>query len=171
MAAYEARHEARRVEKLNALRKAEAVQTKRNQWKAASARYYERHPEVKEKKRLKAAELRAARKLARRRWDPLKRAPRSRVELSHPVPPAASAEILGGYSDTQLQDFPNVAILCHSGRDDASCPDSSVDAMVAESLLDLRAQPRSTLDQIEASRLVVDPWVLLAPQYDSSDED
>jgi hypothetical protein len=79
------------------------------------------------------------------------------------VPPAASAEILGGYSDAQLQDFPDVATLCHrylifhnteyvnmltlwcSGGDDASCPDSSVDAMAAESLLDLRAQPRSTL--------------------------
>jgi hypothetical protein len=51
-------HPSCRVEKLNVLRKAEAVQTKRDQWKAASARYYERHPEVKEKKRLKAAELR-----------------------------------------------------------------------------------------------------------------
>ncbi|KAJ7369236.1 hypothetical protein DFH08DRAFT_797017 [Mycena albidolilacea] len=62
-----------------------------HQWKAASARYYERHPEVKEKKRLQAAEKRygdgrplisllpempvvfsAAKKLARRRWDPPK---------------------------------------------------------------------------------------------------
>ncbi|KAJ7769739.1 hypothetical protein B0H14DRAFT_2632703 [Mycena olivaceomarginata] len=56
--------------------KALAVQNKRDQWKAASARYYERHPEVKEKKRVKAAEQRwsplfsAAKKLARRRWDP-----------------------------------------------------------------------------------------------------
>jgi hypothetical protein len=54
-------HSSCRVEKLNAIRKAEAVQTKRDQWKAASARYYERHPEVKEKKRLKAAEQRCAR--------------------------------------------------------------------------------------------------------------
>ncbi|KAJ7828278.1 hypothetical protein B0H14DRAFT_2594773 [Mycena olivaceomarginata] len=47
-----------------------AVQNKRDQWKVASARYYERHPEVKEKKRLKAAEKRAAKRLARRQWDP-----------------------------------------------------------------------------------------------------
>jgi hypothetical protein len=35
-----------------------AVQTKCDQWKAASARYYEHHPEVKEKKRQKMAEQR-----------------------------------------------------------------------------------------------------------------
>ncbi|KAJ7241518.1 hypothetical protein B0H12DRAFT_1074510 [Mycena haematopus] len=51
----------------------EALQSKRDQWKAASARYYQRHPEVKEKKRLKAAERRAAKKLARRKWDPPKK--------------------------------------------------------------------------------------------------
>ncbi|KAF8191903.1 hypothetical protein K438DRAFT_1762486 [Mycena galopus ATCC 62051] len=51
---------------------AKRVLVKRAQWKAASARYYERHPEVKEKKRLKAAEQRAAKKLAKRRWDPPK---------------------------------------------------------------------------------------------------
>ncbi|KAJ6546148.1 hypothetical protein B0H10DRAFT_2202867, partial [Mycena sp. CBHHK59/15] len=47
-----------------------ALESKRSQWKAASARYYENHPEVREKKRLKMAEQRAAKKLARRRWDP-----------------------------------------------------------------------------------------------------
>jgi hypothetical protein len=76
----------RRAEEAAARR---AIQNKRDQWKAASARYYERHPEVKEKKRLKAAEKRcvikptllqtshnihlvvsAAKRLARRRWDP-----------------------------------------------------------------------------------------------------
>ncbi|KAJ7886286.1 hypothetical protein B0H13DRAFT_2342934 [Mycena leptocephala] len=49
------------------------LETKRHQWKAASARYYENHPEVREKKRLKMAEQRAAKKLARRRWDPPRR--------------------------------------------------------------------------------------------------
>ncbi|KAJ7681822.1 hypothetical protein B0H14DRAFT_2655081 [Mycena olivaceomarginata] len=68
-----------------------AIQNKRDQWKAALAWYYERHPEVKEKKHLQAAEKRcrdgrplisllpempvvfsAAKKLARRRWDPPK---------------------------------------------------------------------------------------------------
>ncbi|KAJ6527491.1 hypothetical protein B0H19DRAFT_1275291 [Mycena capillaripes] len=47
-----------------------AVDSKRSQWKAASARYYENHPEARERKRLKMAEQRAANKLARRRWDP-----------------------------------------------------------------------------------------------------
>ncbi|KAJ6614215.1 hypothetical protein B0H10DRAFT_1950859 [Mycena sp. CBHHK59/15] len=49
------------------------VETKHGQWKAASARYYENHPEVRERKRLKMAEQRAAKKLARRRWDPPKK--------------------------------------------------------------------------------------------------
>ncbi|KAF8179482.1 hypothetical protein K438DRAFT_1768851 [Mycena galopus ATCC 62051] len=53
-----------------ALQRAARKQTKRDQWKAASARYYERHPEVKEKKRVKMAEKRAAKKLARRQRDP-----------------------------------------------------------------------------------------------------
>ncbi|KAF8169710.1 hypothetical protein K438DRAFT_1774091 [Mycena galopus ATCC 62051] len=48
-------------------------QTKRAQWKAASAQYYERHPEVKEKKRLKAAE---------RRWDP----PKKKSPMEEEVP-------------------------------------------------------------------------------------
>ncbi|KAJ6479433.1 hypothetical protein C8R47DRAFT_1074515 [Mycena vitilis] len=47
--------------------------TKRCQWKAASARYYENHPEVRERKRLKMAEQRAAKRLARRKWDPPKK--------------------------------------------------------------------------------------------------
>ncbi|KAJ6448772.1 hypothetical protein C8R45DRAFT_947788 [Mycena sanguinolenta] len=64
------------VERLHGRRpygQAHALQNKRDQWKAASARYYERHPEVKEKKRVRAAERRAAKKLARRRWDPPKK--------------------------------------------------------------------------------------------------
>ncbi|KAJ7894254.1 hypothetical protein B0H14DRAFT_2559388 [Mycena olivaceomarginata] len=158
---------ARQVEKLDAQRKAKAVQAKRDLWKAASVRYYERHPEVKEKKRIKAAEQRAAKQLARRRWDPLKKGSRSRVDLSHPVPPV---QTLGGYSDVQLQDLPDVAIISHRGGHDMSpshCPDPdpSVDAMAAESLLDLRAQPRSTSGKTKAS--LVDIWASLAPQYDS----
>ncbi|KAJ6556336.1 hypothetical protein B0H19DRAFT_1262408 [Mycena capillaripes] len=50
-----------------------AQDTKRCQWKAASARYYENHPEVRERKRTRMAEQRAAKKLARRRWDPPKK--------------------------------------------------------------------------------------------------
>ncbi|KAJ7818946.1 hypothetical protein B0H14DRAFT_2600923 [Mycena olivaceomarginata] len=74
-----------------------SLENKRDQWRATSARYYERHPEMKEKKRLKMAEkrcvasargqtqahtlmLRAAKKLARRRWDPPPAAERRRLE-------------------------------------------------------------------------------------------
>jgi hypothetical protein len=35
-----------------------SIQTKREQWKAVSARYYEKHPEVKERKRVIMAEKR-----------------------------------------------------------------------------------------------------------------
>ncbi|KAJ6563502.1 hypothetical protein B0H10DRAFT_2115161 [Mycena sp. CBHHK59/15] len=61
-----------------------AVKTKHGQWKAASARYYENHPEVREKKRLKMAEQRAAKKAARRRWDPPKkvRVPKPAADIS-----------------------------------------------------------------------------------------
>lgn len=45
-------------EREEAQRRVHAIQNKRDQWKAASARYYEKHPEVKEKKRLQAAEKR-----------------------------------------------------------------------------------------------------------------
>ncbi|KAJ6494091.1 hypothetical protein C8R47DRAFT_1213760 [Mycena vitilis] len=60
----------RQLQQAERLRRDDAKQVKRAQWKAASARYYENHPEVKEKKRLKMAAQRAARKAARRRWDP-----------------------------------------------------------------------------------------------------
>ncbi|KAJ7871111.1 hypothetical protein B0H13DRAFT_1895896 [Mycena leptocephala] len=49
-----------------------SIQTKCEQWKAVSARYYGNHPEVKERKRVIMAEKRAAKKLAKRRWDPPK---------------------------------------------------------------------------------------------------
>ncbi|KAJ7789961.1 hypothetical protein B0H14DRAFT_3502242 [Mycena olivaceomarginata] len=183
LAAYK-RHEARRVERLDARQKAEAVQTKRAQWKAASARYYERHPEVKEKKRIKAAEQRAAKKLARRRWDPPRRAP-----PSHPVPPAQLppaqlppaqlppaqlTQTLAGYSDGPL---PDVAIMSHSGDDDEDvsrfhCPESdpNADAMAAESLLDLHARPTARPTSV-SGQTEADTWASIAPQYDSSDEE
>ncbi|KAJ7367581.1 hypothetical protein DFH08DRAFT_795732 [Mycena albidolilacea] len=65
---------------------AEKVQLKRNQWRAASARYYERHPEVKEQKKLKMVAARAAKKQARCRWDPpqqVRRAPAPAPDSSY----------------------------------------------------------------------------------------
>ncbi|KAJ7250117.1 hypothetical protein B0H12DRAFT_1072134 [Mycena haematopus] len=72
-------YERQKVEYEKWVKEEEALQSKRDQWKAASARYYQRHPEVKEKKRLKAAERRAAKKLARRKWDPPKKECAGRV--------------------------------------------------------------------------------------------
>jgi hypothetical protein len=46
------------MEEAERIRKAEAVQAQRDKWKAASARYYLKHPEIKEKKRVKMAEKR-----------------------------------------------------------------------------------------------------------------
>ncbi|KAF8177758.1 hypothetical protein K438DRAFT_1978362 [Mycena galopus ATCC 62051] len=60
--------------KQEAQQRAWATQNKRDQWKVASAGYYERHPKVKEKKRLKAAEKQEVKKVSRRRWDPPKKA-------------------------------------------------------------------------------------------------
>ncbi|KAJ7854072.1 hypothetical protein B0H14DRAFT_3449860 [Mycena olivaceomarginata] len=99
-AEYEEKCAVRRKRKEDVLRKAEALQNKRDQWKAASARYYEHHPEVKEKKRLKAAEQRAAKKLARRRWDP-PRDPTRIAKVGRPRSAAARArerEHLGDFS-------------------------------------------------------------------------
>ncbi|KAJ7794336.1 hypothetical protein B0H14DRAFT_2621974 [Mycena olivaceomarginata] len=97
-----------------------SLENKRDQWRAASARYYERHPEMKEKKRLKMAEkwcvastrgqtqahtlmLRAAKKLARRRWDP---------------PPAAECRRL----EQKLGDFSEVLDLNLSPDGDRFLP-------------------------------------------------
>ncbi|KAJ6558711.1 hypothetical protein B0H10DRAFT_2120528 [Mycena sp. CBHHK59/15] len=46
---------------------------KRDKNKAASARYYASKPGVREKKRLQVAKSRAAKKLAKRKWDPPKK--------------------------------------------------------------------------------------------------
>ncbi|KAJ7626754.1 hypothetical protein B0H17DRAFT_1150905 [Mycena rosella] len=50
-----------------------AAQKKRQRQREASKRYYVNHPEVKTKKQVQAAERRAAKKTAKRRWDPPKR--------------------------------------------------------------------------------------------------
>ncbi|KAJ7720152.1 hypothetical protein B0H14DRAFT_2642767 [Mycena olivaceomarginata] len=99
-AEYDEKCAACRKRKEEVLRKAEALRSKRDQWKAVSARYYEHHPEVKEKKRIKAAEQRAAKKLARRRWDPPKD-PTKIVKVGRPRSAAARAR-----EREQLGEFP-----------------------------------------------------------------
>jgi hypothetical protein len=54
-----ARRQRRDAEEAECIRKAQAVQAQRDRWKAASARYYVKHPEIKEKKRAKMAEKRS----------------------------------------------------------------------------------------------------------------
>ncbi|KAF8214158.1 hypothetical protein K438DRAFT_1927323 [Mycena galopus ATCC 62051] len=91
---------------------AEKVEHKRDLWKAASARYYERHPEVKEKKRLKMAEARAAKKLAKRRWDPPKKLDRTFSRTNGAGNTSTANLPTSGRKDTraqdQLEDIPDV---------------------------------------------------------------
>ncbi|KAJ7135950.1 hypothetical protein C8R44DRAFT_869646 [Mycena epipterygia] len=47
---------------------------RRSQAAQASARYYAKHPEIREKKRLQMAQSRAAKKARKRQWDPPKKA-------------------------------------------------------------------------------------------------
>ncbi|KAJ7089406.1 hypothetical protein C8R44DRAFT_892364 [Mycena epipterygia] len=86
-----------------------ALQDKRDRNKAASARYYQKHPEVRVKKRIKMAEARAAKKLARRKWDPPKKT--KVVKQPHVPETIIIDQELGGNSgtriiDTELGDFP-----------------------------------------------------------------
>jgi hypothetical protein len=53
-----ARRQRREMEEAEHIRKAQAVQAQRDRWKAVSARYYLKHPEIKEKKHAKMAEKR-----------------------------------------------------------------------------------------------------------------
>ncbi|KAJ6568889.1 hypothetical protein B0H19DRAFT_1065670 [Mycena capillaripes] len=86
------------VEQRRAQRNVQAV--KRSQWKAASARYYENHPEVRERKRLKMAEQRAAKKLARRRWDPPKTPKRCEPSAANTSPRQSDSDT----DDTQARE-------------------------------------------------------------------
>ncbi|KAJ7878691.1 hypothetical protein B0H13DRAFT_1892567 [Mycena leptocephala] len=75
-----------------------SIQTKCEQWKAASARYYGNHPEVKERKRVIMAEKRAAKKLAKRRWDPPKPPkPTPDVELN------AATSVFAPFSENEVR--------------------------------------------------------------------
>ncbi|KAJ6484704.1 hypothetical protein C8R45DRAFT_931155 [Mycena sanguinolenta] len=132
-------HKRRRYVREKNLREAYALQDKRDRWKAASARYDERHPEVKEKKRVRAAERRAAKKLAHRRWDPPKRRKASTAEE-----PLEIDEDGLRAGTTPLSEAPD---------------DASKVREAAQSLLGLRARCGRTE--------VRDSWTALAPQYDN----
>jgi hypothetical protein len=53
-----ARRQLREMEEVEHIRKAQAIQAQRDRWKAVSAHYYLKHPEIKEKKHAKMAEKR-----------------------------------------------------------------------------------------------------------------
>ncbi|KAJ7899166.1 hypothetical protein B0H14DRAFT_3124190 [Mycena olivaceomarginata] len=118
---------------------------KRAQWKAASARYYERHPEVKEKKQLKVAELRNSQSVAGiPRGSPSRLAPDTVEPVRLPLHPVRAVD-------------PNVDADMDSGLE------------AAESLLGLWASICGR--QHPDARVAVDKWGLLAPQYDSRERE
>ncbi|KAJ7841505.1 hypothetical protein B0H14DRAFT_2586896 [Mycena olivaceomarginata] len=152
-----------------------AVQNKRDQWKVASARYYERHPEVKERKRLKAAEKRAVKKLARRRWDPPSVSERRRNEqqlgnfggmedlnvdpdLEQHRVYLTHNDILEQYLDS-LTDAPT-----STGSKSGSGASVSARTDAAESLLVLCAQLGGE-SNVHHSNITA--WSRVAPDYDS----
>ncbi|KAJ7676099.1 hypothetical protein B0H14DRAFT_2656381 [Mycena olivaceomarginata] len=72
-----ARRQRRDAEEAECIRKAQAVQAQRDRWKAVSARYYLKHPEIKEKKQCQnVGEKGSSVNWRVRRWDPPKAARR-----------------------------------------------------------------------------------------------
>ncbi|KAF8211723.1 hypothetical protein K438DRAFT_57055 [Mycena galopus ATCC 62051] len=71
----------------------------RAQRRKASAKYYARHPEVREKKRLQMAERRAAIKARRRQWDPPKKSkkPADPIELESEAAPPLEDQVDSDY--------------------------------------------------------------------------
>ncbi|KAJ7807684.1 hypothetical protein B0H14DRAFT_2609478 [Mycena olivaceomarginata] len=167
-------------EREEAQRRVHAIQNKRDQWKAASARYYERHPEVKEKKRLQAAEKRAAKKLARRRWDPPKKI-KVLVEddldsgitqrLGPPLPPrhrrTREEQQLGNFSDTPDIDLIPDALHARAGpytHDDILQLWTEEEAESGGHAVDILSPQAETREPPPI-------WASLAPEYESSDDE
>ncbi|KAJ7864322.1 hypothetical protein B0H13DRAFT_2353751 [Mycena leptocephala] len=220
------RREIARLHRQRELAQLAAVQIKRDQWKAASARYYERHPEVKEKKRQKMAEQRAAKKLAKRRWDPpkipkktksfgvvpdartLSAQPRTRqqqqlgefaerpdIDLSpdeHDWLAASVYEVIqrgrssrlafrGGFlgrldqSTHSNPPWPSPRPRAGGSRVAPFLSAELSDAPAAIPLPDLSPAPSRQQPEAEPGshgrRMVEDTWGVLAPDYDSSDND
>ncbi|KAF7349469.1 hypothetical protein MSAN_01737200 [Mycena sanguinolenta] len=167
------REEAQREAQKCAMRK----QNKRDQWKAASARYYERHPEVKEKKRVKMAEKRAAKKLARRQWDPPTKAQAQQLgkfpkDLDLDLSPdehrayLSHDEILEAYlAETNACEEP-----AHEGPPLSTSVPITIGTTIAATLPSIAEAPTvveaPTQDTAAATTpLFPDVWGLLAPAY------
>ncbi|KAJ6466506.1 hypothetical protein DFH09DRAFT_1097862 [Mycena vulgaris] len=164
-ASIQARKEERRAAR-------EALEAKRDQWKAASARYYENHPEVKEKKRLRMAEQRAAKKLARRRWDPPK-IPKRLQTWDCNGAPCDVADVLTSVPSEAIQQPMDCVDAVHDPPSNEPCSDADKEISAAvESLLFLRASASTT--GILPDRGIGDSheglmnarWALIAPDYD-----
>ncbi|KAJ7471998.1 hypothetical protein FB451DRAFT_1251649 [Mycena latifolia] len=72
---------------------ADALERKRARARAAQRRYYEKHPEIKEKKRLAIAAARLEKKLRRRQWDPPKK-PKGQVQPVEDAPPEGLIDLV-----------------------------------------------------------------------------
>ncbi|KAJ7902928.1 hypothetical protein B0H13DRAFT_2335449 [Mycena leptocephala] len=149
-----------------------AIQTKREQWKAASARYYERHPEVKEKKRQKMAEKRAAKKLARRRWDPPKLSKKikpSRI-VGDAHPPSAQHQ---NREQQQLAEFtarPDIDLSPDEHCSLASTPYEDMLDFFGRSLKNMNAHPHSGSEEALSENFAHTPHrKTLADQVQSSE--
>ncbi|KAJ6603522.1 hypothetical protein DFH09DRAFT_1068671 [Mycena vulgaris] len=154
-------------ERIDALEK---VAHRRNRWKAATARYYESHPEVKEKKRKQMAASRMAKKLAKRRWDPPKKIKKDEQlgdfpsDLDLNLTPTASHN---SFTHDELLEryLSEIAELVPSREQEA-----------IESLLQLKSQnddPGTSEDDeaVEPLDDASENWGLIAPDYESSDSD
>ncbi|KAJ7821916.1 hypothetical protein B0H14DRAFT_2598830 [Mycena olivaceomarginata] len=166
--------------RLDESQNAEKVQLKRNQWKAASARYYERHPEVKEQKRLKMVAARAAKKQARRRWDPPRQV-RSRppapdtmdededFDLDDERPEPSAEEQLRIARRAKMEEYAkckNQPVDHDSSSADAHmAPENAA----AQSLLSLSrvAVPAPVAPQNSHESGIAGTWAALAPDYSS----
>ncbi|KAJ6609625.1 hypothetical protein B0H10DRAFT_2063510 [Mycena sp. CBHHK59/15] len=164
-----------------------AIQTKRDQWKAASARYYANHPKVREKKRLRNAETRAAKKLARRRWDPPKKAKptledQQLGDFDGNISLDLSADDEGGIHRFTLTDDDLLELFLQSLRhgsadacsDDCTeptySPPDTQETVAAEALLVLRAQGESNPDVCRQALLAEQPRDLHDAPLDSHED-
>ncbi|KAJ7884168.1 hypothetical protein B0H14DRAFT_2564552 [Mycena olivaceomarginata] len=158
-----ARRLRRDKEEAERIRQAEAVQAQRDKWKAVSARYYVKHPEIKEKKRAKMAEKRAARKLARRRWDPPKAA-RERDGDGQLADFSATPD-LDMSPEGAESGFPTHNEVLQEFLASSNGDHDTADTVAAASLLFLQTH-RPHLKQSPGAS--AKPWSSLAPDYDSS---
>ncbi|KAJ7691094.1 hypothetical protein B0H14DRAFT_3532065 [Mycena olivaceomarginata] len=151
------------IEEAEHIHKAKAVQAQRDKWKAASTRYYLKHPKIKEKKARQNGGKKVAHKLARRRWDPPKAAQKPDGEGQ-----------LGDFSgmpdlDLDVEDGGPVRLTHDEALRDllgiSKDSHDTADTVAAASLLFVRTHRPP---QRQSSGASGDAWSSLAPDYPSS---